>query len=223
MNDLKERIEMFLMKKGDEARAKFDQKLISTKYKICGISTRTLEEFAKVLAKEEVDINRFSFYYHEEILLAGMVLARQKNSPSVKIEKFSKLLPYIDNWATCDMIVGRLKGLESEAEFFINLLSSDNVFYVRVGVVWMMKYMLKSDTKKSIQLLKNRIKINDYYIEMALAWFFAEALIYDFDYVLNELNNLKNENVKRFAYSKACDSYRINNDKKEIIRALRKK
>ncbi len=221
MENLEIRIKTFIETNKDEKKAQFDSRLISTKYPILGLSTKALEDFSKVLVLENALFENIPLSSHEEILLAGMVLARLKLSPKDKVDYFKNLLPYIDNWATCDMIIARLKGLESESEFFVNLLSSDNVFYVRVGIIWIMKYMLKKDLHLSLKLLRD-VEREEYYIEMALAWCYAEAMIYDFDYVASFVQNLKNNNVKRMAYSKACDSFRISNEQKSIIRELRK-
>ena len=215
-------IKKFLNDNREGDKAQFDKKLIPTKYEILGIRTKVLEDFSKVLAKENVRISQMPLSNHEEILLAGMVLAKSKMPQKEKVEDFKILLNYIDNWATCDMIVARLKGLESEGDFFINLLSSDEVYKVRVGIIWVMKFMLKKDVVKALSLLKDRIKVKDYYIDMALAWCYAEALIYDFDFVINFVQKIDNENVKKIAYSKACDSFRISDSQKYFIRNLRK-
>ena len=59
---------------------------------------------------------------------------------------------------------------------------------------------------------------------MAAAWFFTTALAVDFDAVLPYLKNNKlpawthNKTI-----SKACDSFRISEDKKAFLKTLRKK
>lgn len=222
MENIENKIKQFIEKNKDDKKAEFDKKLISTEYKIYGISTKLLENFSKELAEEKVMISQMPLSCHEEVLLAGMVLARLKMPANEKIENFKIILAHIDNWATCDMIIVRLKGLESEREFFEKLLLSDNVFYVRVGIIWFMKYCLKSDLRQTVKFLNKSVKNNDYYVDMALAWCYAEALIKDFDFMIEFIQQLKNDRVKKYAYSKACDSFRVSEDNKNIIRKIRK-
>ena len=72
-------------------------------------------------------------------------IAYSKFENSRKIEMLKEFLPLIDNWATCDGVATRLKKLESEKEFFINLLKNEKPFYKRVGIVWLMRFNLKQN------------------------------------------------------------------------------
>lgn len=131
-----EKITEFLLKNANINKAEFDKKLIDTKYQILGIKNQLLENFAKNLAKNEIDdIFDGDIVYHEQILIIGYYIAYSKFENSRKIEMFERFLPFIDNWATCDGVVTRLKKLESEREFFINLLKNEKPFYKRVGII----------------------------------------------------------------------------------------
>ena len=76
--EIKERIEQFLDENADKNKAKFDEGLITTKYEIRGIVTKKLMDFTKQLSKEVDSINDFPLENHEEILIAGIVLAISK-------------------------------------------------------------------------------------------------------------------------------------------------
>ncbi len=220
---VKERIENFIEVNSDENKARFDEGLITTSYEIKGINIKLMNEFAKSLAKEAISIDEMPMTCHEEILLSGMVLAYSKLNPEVKIEDLKKILPYIDNWATCDMIVSRLKGLESQREFFVELLHSNRPFYIRVGIVWFMKFQLKKDIRGTVNLLNDNVKNTNYYVEMALAWCYAEALISDFDYMIEFTQRLERYIVRNRTLQKACESFRVSDEHKKQVRALRSK
>lgn len=202
-------------------KARFDEGLISSSYEIKGIKMTDMNAYAKELAKRGVDIERMPLSCHEEILLAGMTLAYSKISPKDKVEKLKMLLPYIDNWATCDMIVSRLKGVESEREFFIELLHSNRPFYIRVGIVWLMKFELKKDVIKTVNLLNDNVRNTNYYVEMALAWCYAEAMIVEFDYMIEFVQRLERYVVRNRTLQKATESFRISDERKKEVRALR--
>ncbi|MCI8555462.1 MAG: hypothetical protein HFI85_02690 [Clostridia bacterium] len=218
---LEEEIKEFIATHTDEKKARFDEGLISSSYEIKGISMSDMNAYAKELAKRGVDIEKMPLSCHEEILLAGMTLAYSKLSPKDKVEKLKKLLPYIDNWATCDMIVSRLKGIESEREFFIELLHSNRPFYIRVGIVWLMKFELKKDVIKTVNLLNDNVKNTNYYVEMALAWCYAEAMIVEFDYMIEFVQRLERYVVRNRTLQKATESFRISDERKKEVRALR--
>ena len=153
---VKDELICFLQKNKDEDNAKFERKLIKTNYEILGLKTKLIEDYAKILAKKNLDIDQLlPFTYYEEILIAGIMIGKQKISSKEKVEQIKKLLPYIDNWGTCDCILSRLKNMENEKEFFFSLLNETNPFYQRFGIVWILKYYLKIDVKFSLFLIKN--------------------------------------------------------------------
>ena len=119
------------------------------------------------------------------------------------------------------MIVSRLKGIESEREFFIELLHSNRPFYIRVGIVWLMKFELKKDVIKTVNLLNDNVKNTNYYVEMALAWCYAEAMIVEFDYMIEFVQRLERYVVRNRTLQKATESFRISDERKKEVRALR--
>ncbi len=218
-----EQIKEFIRENADEAKAHFDEGLITTSYEIKGISTKKMAEMAKEIAKDKVDIENMPLTCHEEILLAGMALGLSKMSGEEKIEGLKKLLPYIDNWATCDMIVVRLKGLEAYHDFFVELLHSNRPFYIRVGIVWIMKFELKNDIRATVNLLNDNVKNSNYYVEMALAWCYAEAMIKDFDYMIDFILKIERYVIRNRTLQKACESFRISAEQKVQVKKLRSK
>lgn len=218
--EIKERVEDFIQKNKNEKKASFDKSLIKSKYEIMGIKTSLIESFAKILAKENIDIKDLPLDNHEEILLAGMVIGYKKITSKEKLKELNYLLPYIDDWGSCDCIVPRLKGLEKEREFFINLLESDKEFYIRVGIIWLMKFMLKSNLKETISLIKN-VKNNEFYVEMAKSWAYAEACIYDFDFMFEIIKNEQSIFVKKKAIQKAIESFRVKEEDKVLLKEYR--
>ena len=217
---VKELVDDYINKISDPRKAQFDRSLINTKYEIKGTKTRLIDDFSKSLLRIGANFNDLPLNNYEEILLAGCYIGHSKFTPKEKIVMFRRLLPYIDNWGTCDTVVARLKGLESEKQFFIDLLNEENPFYVRVGIVWLMKYMLKKDTKNVIELV-NRAKNNDFYVKMAKAWCNAEALVYDYDFMYNFLKEINDVFIRNKTIEKACYSYRVKDDDKLELKKLK--
>lgn len=214
-------IEKFLFENGNINKAKFDKGLIFSKYPILGMKVKDIEKFAKILAKDNLDIRQINLNSHEAIILAGMVIGFKEYQTKNKIDDLKYLLPYIDNWASCDTIVPRLKNLNSEEFFFKGLLCKDKPFYIRVGIVWLMKFCLKDNLKEIINMLSN-IQNKDYYVKMAISWCYAEAFVYDFDFMFEFIKEINDKDIFKMTLQKVCDSYRINSDLKDKIKKLRK-
>lgn len=230
-----DRIKAFLENNKNLQKAEFDKKIIQSNFYIYGIKTKLLENFAKNLLKENFSIYDIKLESHEEILLAGFMIAFSKELPEKKIELIKHVLPYIDNWASCDMIVSRLKGLESQKEFFISLLNDENVFVVRVGVIWLFKTYVKTNIDYLYNLFNDinfdkwcndkstltlEIKKDSYYVKMAIAWCYSEACIYNFKFMFDKLQIIKDDFIKRKTIQKACESFRIDNNDKLKLKSL---
>lgn len=219
--DKKMLVNDFLEKNRDLQNAQFERKLIFTKFEIFGLKTKLLEDEAKRLSKEGVIMEELlPPESYEEVLLAGFLLGQEKILSSEKVEKIKKLLPYIDNWATCDAIISRLKKMESESEFFFSLLESEDPFYQRFGLVWTLKYFLKIDIKKALFLIKNT-KNDDYYVKMAKSWAYAEAFLYDFELTKKFVLDEEDEFVKNKSIQKAIESFRLTKEQKDVLRKLK--
>lgn len=207
----------FLIKNTNAQNAEFAKKLIDTKYQILGIKNQLLENFAKNLAKNEIDdIFDGDIVYHEQILIIGYYIAYSKFENSRKIEMLKKILPLIDNWATCDGVATRLKKLESEKEFFINLLKNEKPFYKRVGIVWLMRFNLKQNFLDTLEVFKG-VKDDNYYVKMALAWAYAEAFTINSDFMIDFLSQIDDKFTRNQTISKARQSFRVPNEIKEEI------
>ena len=215
-----EEIKRFLMENTDEKNAKFARGLINTKYKICGTKMKKLVDFARILVKEGKKPQFIHITYHEEILILGFMIALLKVDKKEKLKQLDKLLPFIDNWATCDSIIPRMTDLGSEKEYFISLLSRDEIYCQRAGIVWCKRFLLKEDVSGTISLLE-RVRSDDYYVNMALAWTYQEAFIYDFDFMYNYIKQIGNSFIKRKTISKCCDSLRLSKGQKEKLKELR--
>ena len=206
----------FYLEKSDEKKAAFDQKLISTKFKINGVKTSDIESFVKTLFKENVDLNLLPLSCYEDILIKGFLISKQKDQ-ELKKKELQKLLPFIDNWGSCDMICSRLKKMDGEEKFFQELLYSSNPFYKRFGIVWLKNFVLKKDVKNTItQILE--VSDDNYYVKMAQAWAVADGFIFDFESTFEVLKTYKDDFIVRKSISKANDSFRITKESKEILK-----
>lgn len=215
---MEEKIQQFLEENSNKNLIEFHKKLVTTSHKIYGIETPKLRKFAKTLAKENYPLNKFGSS-HEEILLRGLCLANMKLSDEETIKEFEKFSSEIDNWATCDMIVSSLKNLKTENgyKYFVNKLKSPDSFQKRIGIIGLMDYFIDRDNTS----LLTKIKDENYYVKMALAWYLCTLICKDFERGVSFLMQFIDKFTRNKAISKCHDSFRLNKDQKEFLKTLK--
>lgn len=215
---MEEKIQQFLEENSNKNLIEFHKKLVTTSHKIYGIETPKLRKFAKTLAKENFPLNKFGSS-HEEILLRGLCLANMKLSDEETIKEFEKFSSEIDNWATCDMIVSSLKNLKTENgyKYFVNKLKSPDSFQKRIGIIGLMDYFIDRDNTS----LLTKIKDENYYVKMALAWYLCTLICKDFERGVSFLMQFIDKFTRNKAISKCHDSFRLNKDQKEFLKTLK--
>ena len=195
---------------------------------VIGIRTPALRRFAREFAKSEA-VSAFMgnlphSYYEENNLHAFLIEAIGDFEKTVTA--LDLFLPYVDNWATCDMMSPKIFANHKAQllPFIEKWLASDHVYTARFALVMLMKHYLDEDFSPVYLEKACAVASDSYYIEMAKAWFFAEALVKQYESAFPYLSGKKlSPWVHNKTISKACDSFRISNEKKNILRALRLK
>lgn len=212
----------------DEKYRNFCSSLMPTvdKEKVIGVRTPDLRLFAKELLKEGKQTEFLSCLphrYYEEDNLHALLIMGIKDFDSC-LSALREFLPFIDNWATCDML--RPKVLRKEPErllIFINeLLRSDRTYEVRYAIGLLLSFYLDGDFHISHLEKAAEIRSNEYYINMMTAWYFATALAKQYESTLPFLENkvlplwVHNKTIQ-----KARESYRISEERKEYLKSLK--
>ena len=212
----------------DLAYRNFHSKLIPTvdKDRKIGVRTPELRKLAKELkgtAEAEEFLSVLPHYYYEENNLHGFLLEYIKDYDAC-IAELNKFLPYVDNWATCDMMAPKcfkkyLPQLSEQCKLWI----ADSATYtVRFAVNMLMKYYLDDNFSPEYPELVASIDVEDYYIEMVVAWYFATALAKQYDIILPYLENRCLEAwTHNKTIQKALESYRISTEQKQYLRTLK--
>ena len=206
----------------------FHQKLMPTVNpdKIIGIRTPVLRKFAKDFSKRaeaESFIKNLPHKYYEEDNLHAFLLEEIKDY-NVLIEELNIFLPFVDNWATCDMMRPKiLKKHKTELlEDIKRWLTSKDTYTIRFAVNCLMNYYLEEDFKTEyLEWVKN-IESDEYYINMVRAWCFATALAKQYDETIKILeSNAIDKWTHNKTIQKAIESYRITKEQKEYLKNLK--
>ncbi|MBE6149921.1 MAG: DNA alkylation repair protein [Firmicutes bacterium] len=218
----------YLIELKDESYKNFHFKLLKNdKINLIGIRTPILKQIAKKIAKtdylEFIKYNNHTYY--EEIILHGLVITYLKIDFKEIIKLFEDYIKYIDNWASCDLIISNFKIFKNNLELgfkYINKYINDKKPWInRVGIVLLLNYYINDTYIDKILNICNNIKTDDYYVKMSNAWLISMCLIKYYDKTYNFLtnNNLDDWTHKK-AIQKSIESYRIKN--KEEIKKLKR-
>ena len=99
------------------------------------------------------------------------------------IEGLEALLPYIDNWATCDMISPPVFKRQPPAliDQICIWLETDRTYTIRFGLRTLMAHYLDDGFAPFVLELAASVRSENYYLRMMVAWFFATALAKQYD------------------------------------------
>lgn len=227
---IEKQIQNQLFSLADEAYKAFQQKLMPSvdPDTVIGIRTPELRRFAAKFAQTEEAkdfMANLPHTYYEENNLHAFLIEKITDFEST-VTELNRFLPYVDNWATCDMMSPKIFSANKEKLLPVieRWISSSHTYMIRYGIVMMMKHFLDGEfSPRHLQKVAD-ISSNEYYIEMAQAWYFAEALVKQCDHVLPYLQNGRlSPFVHNKTISKACDSFRIDDGKKRLLKTLRQK
>ena len=219
--------ELFVLR--DEAYHAFHKKLIPTvpQEKIIGVRTPALRAYAKALAKQPEAyefLQELPHEYYEEYNLHGALLSHLYKGVEGYLEELEKLLPYVDNWATCDMMGPKVfkKNLPLVYNYVKKWIASGETYTIRFGVVTLLGYFLEEGFRVEMLDLVAGINSEEYYVKMAVAWYFSMALVKQYDATIPYIEGkLLPEWTHNKAIQKAVESYQISKETKAYLRTLK--
>lgn len=196
--------------------------------KAIGVRTPVLRKLAKEYAKR-ADISDFleplPHEYFDENQLHAFIISEIKDFDKC-INRLEVFLPYVDNWATCDQMSPKCfkKNRVLLEPYIYDWINSDATYTVRFAVVTLMSQYLDEDFDAKYLKLVSGIHSEEYYINMAVAWYFATALAKQYDATIGYIENgvlpvwTHNKTIQ-----KAIESYRISDSQKDYLRELKRK
>lgn len=217
-----------LLELQDKKYAEFQSRLTPTvdKEKFIGVRVPEVRKLAKKYIKEDeskIFLNQLPHYYYDENMLHGLLISEINNFEEC-VEKVDKFLPFIDNWAVCDIMSPKIfknnkgKLIEKIKEW----VSSEHIYTCRFGIEMLMRHFLDEDFKSEYLEIIASVHFDEYYVKMMIAWFFATALAKQWDetIVYIEKNRL-DKWVHNKTIQKARESYRITAEQKKYLEKCR--
>ena len=207
----------------------FQSKLIPTidKSTIIGVRMPDLRKLAKKIDEKQAQIfmQDLPHTYYEENMLQSILISNMKNYDDC-IDHLERFLPFVDNWAVSDCISPKIftKNTDKLIGKIKLWAKSPHTYTVRVAICLLMKYFLDEKFKVEYLKIATRIRSEEYYVNMMVAWFFATALAKQWDDVIFVLeDNLLDDWTHNKTIQKARESFRITPEQKQYLKSLKKR
>lgn len=230
MDTAEKKIQAKLFTLQDTTYKDFHTKLIPTvdPDTIIGVRTPALRKLAKELfdtPEADAFLQTLPHRYYDENNLHGFLVGWIGDYDAA-VEAIDMFLPYVDNWATCDLMSPKVfKKHRSELILDIQRwMASTQTYTVRFGIEMLMAHFLEEDFLSEYPAWVAELRSGEYYVNMMIAWYFATALCKQWDAVIPFLReNRLDKWTHNKAIQKAVESYRITDEQKQVLRTLRVK
>ena len=195
---------------------------------IIGVRTPELRKLARGFAREPeaaAFLQTLPHRYYEENNLHGFLIETIKDFDQC-ISALDAFLPYVDNWATCDLMSPKVlkQDLPRLLTHIRRWMASGHVYTIRFGMEMLMRYYLDEAFRPEYLDWVAAVHSEEYYVNMMIAWFFAEALAKQYDaalpYLLKHRLDVWTHNK---AIQKARESYRITPEQKAYLKTLKRR
>ena len=194
-----------------------------------GVRVPACRAFAKELYKNNVDevkefFSELPHKYYDENMLHGLLISEIKDFDWC-ISELEAFLPYVDNWAVCDIMSPKcFKKHKSELLPFIKLWTKSSKEYtIRFGIEMLMSHFLDDDFRPELLKIVAAVHSDKYYVNMMIAWFFATALTKQWDSTISYIESGKLDQwVHNKTIQKARESYRISDEQKQYLFSLKR-
>ncbi|MFG6358790.1 MAG: DNA alkylation repair protein [Acetatifactor sp.] len=228
MSDIGERIQKELWDLRDAEYKDFHAKLIPTvaPENIIGVRTPQLRKLAKKWAKDPAIgefLAQLPHRYYDENNVHAFVVEQIKDYGEC-LAQTERFLPYIDNWATCDMMAPKVFGRHREEllEPVGKWIKSGDTYTVRYGIGMLMRFYLEEDFKPEYLQWVAEVSSQEYYVNMMRAWYFATALAKQYEAAVICLEEKRLDAwTHNKAIQKACESFRVTAEQKKYLRGLK--
>lgn len=193
---------------------------------IIGVRTPQLRAYAKELGKRE-DVGEFldllPHKFFEEDQLHAFIISGMKDYDEA-MARLEGFLPYVNNWATCDQMSPKVfkKNKKDLLKHIKVWIKSKKTYTIRYGVGMLMEHFLDEDFDVKYPVMVSKLRSDEYYVNMMIAWYFATALAKQYDAVIPFIEERKLDVwTHNKAIQKSIESYRITDEQKAYLRTLK--
>lgn len=246
-NAVSKRVRAWLFAHADVSYRNFQSALLANlpQETVIGVRTPLLRAYAKELtasADAQIFCAELPHGYYEENNLHGFCMEHLRNREDAlcALERF---LPYVDNWATCDLL--HIRSFDRDPMWILpkaeQYLHASHAFTVRFGIGLLMRYFAEdrfdhaypdaviaslapypaSALTAVAKGIVSKQTYDAYYVHMMAAWYFATLLAKQETAILPYFTERRlPPETHRRAIRKALESYRVSEECKACLRTM---
>ena len=191
---------------------------------VIGVRVPMLRKLAKSYkSRSDEFLSSLPHAYFEENNLHAFIVSDISDFDEC-VNRVNELLPYVDNWATCDGLRPKCfaKNKEKLLVNIQNWLDSDKPYTVRFGIEMLMLHYLDESFEPSMLERVAIIRSDEYYVNMIIAWYFATALAKQWT---DTIPFIEERRLPAWVHSKtiqkATESYRLSATEKQYLISFR--
>ena len=213
----------------DVAYADFQAKLTPNipRERFIGVRVPEARKLAKRLAQEPeaaIFLRDLPHTYYDENILHSLLLSEMKDYDAC-IAAVDAFLPYVDNWAVCDILSPKIfkKHKTALLEKIKEWSASKKTYTCRFGIEMLLSHFLDEDFRPAYLEIPASVHREEYYVRMMTAWFFATALAKQWDATIDYLEDRRLDTwTHNKTIQKARESKRITPKQKEYLKTLKR-
>ena len=229
MNGLEKKVRKQLLDWQDIEYKAFQCKLMPgiAEETVIGVRTPLLRSYAKTLYKSgdyQNFLDGLPHAYYDERNLHGFILSDMKDYDKVLAE-LERFLPYIDNWATCDLLSPKKAFKKNLDKLLVKIrewMASTETYTIRFGIEMLMTFYLDEHFQPEYLEWVSAVQSEEYYVNMMKAWYFATALAKQYEATIPYIENrVLDDWTHKKSIQKARESFRITPAQKEYLKSLK--
>ena len=193
---------------------------------VIGVRTPELKSIAKDILKDgnyKGFLEELPHRYFEENQLQAFIISGIKDLNEC-MEDLETFLPYVDNWATCDQMSPKIfkKHKDVLLAHIKEWVNSEKTYTVRFGIGMLMEHFLDDDFDPLYPELVAKLRSEEYYVNMMIAWYFATALAKQYESILPFIEEKRLDDwTHNKAIQKSLESRRITEEQKLYLKSLK--
>ena len=193
---------------------------------VIGVRTPELKSIAKDILKDgnyKGFLEELPHRYFEENQLQAFIISGIKDLNEC-MEELETFLPYVDNWATCDQMSPKIFKKHKDVLFshIKEWVNSEKTYTVRFGVGMLMEHFLDDDFDPLYPELVAKLRSEEYYVNMMIAWYFATALAKQYESSIPFIVEKRLDDwTHNKAIQKSLESRRITEEQKLYLKSLK--
>lgn len=229
---IKEQVRNWLLEEAEPSYQSFALSLLPNVDNVIGVRIPKLRKKAKQLLKqwEKKDIILYLYergeLYFEEVMIKGFVIGEIKVTTDERICLIKQHIERISNWSLCDSFCSSLKEAKKEKQIYWGLvqeyIKKEKEYERRFAIVMIVNYFVNPIDKKEIWDIFDKVKKEEYYVSMAVAWAISICYKHNKEQTIAYLKNNKLDNrTYQKVIQKIGELTRTTKEEKIMLRKLK--